>query len=265
MDELTDVTEAIETLESAVVRGPDPITRDDVLVTIPDADISEFQEAWDRQPDEKDWHWVAFEHYRDSGVGRSIPETHRWFIARGGVPEKTEALLVTFYKASSRHRWAERVQKWDTYQERLYQIARGEAVREMVARHEGQIEEALEGLMAPIRALNHRMEEDPDFMDTLSKGSINKLIGLANSAARTMPNLMSAERLARGMPTEVIGGTVDVNHVVKVERDHIGEVLDVLAGAGVLDGRGHGLSVGPVIDAEVVDDDPVSPEDLDEL
>ena len=114
--------------------------------------------------------------------------------------------------------------------------------------------------MAPIRALNHRIESDPDFIASLSKSSAAKLIGMSNSAARTIPNLMSAERLARGMPTAVVGGTVDVNHVVRIERDHIGEVLDVLAGAGVLDGRGHRLGAGEILDAEVVDDDPVPAE-----
>jgi hypothetical protein len=255
-DEITAVTEAMTHLEATLTRGPDPILREDVKVDVPDPT---FKEPWDRRPEETDLQWALFEHFRDSGSSRSPTKTYTWIRERGGYKGQ-KAGLKTVFKMSSVNRWAERAQKWDAYQERMYQIARNEAVRDMVLRHEGQIEEALEGIMAPIRALNHRIESDPDFIASLSKSSAAKLISMSNSAARTIPNLMSAERLARGMPTEVVGGTVDVNHVVRIDRDHIGEVLDVLAGAGVLDGRGNRLGVGEVVDAEVVDDDPVPAE-----
>jgi hypothetical protein len=123
----------------------------------------------------------------------------------------------------------------------------------MVARHQAQIETALDGLMAPIAALNTRMAKDADFLENLSQTSAKKLITLANSSARIMPSLMAAERLAHDMPTEMVGGTVEHQHTLKVERDHIGDVLEVLDRAGVLNGRGNGFGIGEVVDAEVVD------------
>jgi len=245
-------------LEHAIEQGPEPITRDSLAVPTPKADWSA---PWDRLVEEaKDTHWILFEHYRDSGLGRSIAETVRWFNEHGGTPEQATITLDGVYKISSRYRWNERVVSWDEEQERLYQLARSQATREMVDRHQDQIEEALEGLMVPIRALNMKLQNDPNFIEELSNTSAKRLITLASSSARTMPALMSAERLARGMPTEVVGGTVSVDHNLKVERDHIGEVLDVLERAGVLDGRGNRLDVGEVIDAEVVDVYPVPAE-----
>ena len=68
---------------------------------------------------------------------------------------------------------------------------------------------------------------------------------------------MSAERLARGMPTEIVGGTVEHQLVSTVDRDQIGEILAVLAAAGALNVGGGSLGTGEIVDAEVVEVYPV--------
>ena len=250
MDELEDLTEALDALDDAIDQGPEPVARSEIAV--PES-TTNYTAPWDRQPEDKtDFWWLLFEHFRDSGVGRSMPDTTDWYNDMGGTPVKTSITVQGLRLQSTKARWVERASAWDIEQERLYQIARAEKIREMVERHGDQIEEALDGLMTPIRALLHRIESDPDFIAKLSETSASKLIGLANAASRTMPNLMSAERLARDMPTTIVGGTVQHN-IEMVEVDHIGEVLAVLAGAGILDGPGNAFSVGEIVDAEVVE------------
>lgn len=249
-DELTDLVQAVETLDTAISQTSEPITRDDI--DVPEFS-NEYTAPWDRQPEDASEHaWMMFEHYRDQGPGRVIKQTMRWFNERGGTPSQPSISEVGIYNMATRNNWTDRVAGYDNERERLYQLARSEKVREMVDRHATQVEDAITGLMAPIQALNRRIQEDPEFIDTLSKTNPRDLIKLSNMASRTIPSLMAAERLARDMPTEIVGGTV-VHKIEAVERDHIGEILDVLEQAGVLYGSGYGLPVGEVVDAEVVE------------
>ena len=63
---------------------------------------------------------------------------------------------------------------------------------------------------------------------------------------------------------EVVGGKIDHQHVVAVERNQIGEVLEILGRAGVLADGGGGFGADEIIDAEVVDVHPVPAETDDE-
>jgi len=107
--------------------------------------------------------------------------------------------------------------------------------------------------MVPIDALTIAMSDNEEFIADLTNMDKKKLISLANLAARTIPSLMAAERLSRGMPTEIVTGVVEHQHVVSVERDQIGNVLEVLGQAGVLDVGNANSGTGDIIDAEVVE------------
>ena len=187
--------------------------------------------------------------------------THQHYaaIADQSTTKKIKTYNVNWlYQLSTKHRWKDRAYQWDQHEEAQYQLARSEAIRKMVDRHERDVSDAIEGLMTPIRALQLRIESDPDFLGNLSQASAAKLVDMANKASRTIPSLMSAERLARGMPTEIVGGTVEHQLVSTVDRDQIGEILEVLERAGALNvGRGS-LGTGEIVDAEVVDVYPVS-------
>jgi hypothetical protein len=114
----------------------------------------------------------------------------------------------------------------------------------------------------PFQALTEAMKTD-EFLKSLSTMKPARLIEVTNRAARALPSLMSAERLARGEATEIVVGTIEHNHNVSIGRDQIAEILGVLAQAGALpDGSAIGEFV-EIDDAEVVDVYPV-PADSDD-
>jgi hypothetical protein len=55
------------------------------------------------------------------------------------------------------------------------------------------------------------------------------------------------------MPTEIVSGVVEHQHVTSIDRDQIGEVLAVLGQAGVLNVGNPDSESGNIIDAEVVE------------
>ncbi len=244
---------------------------DDEPHALPKADVErfvpavttdvEYRQPWEQTEGENGFQYLLFSHYRDQGVGRTIAEVSRHFNSHpedlGGKDVKRVNPNYT-HQLSKKFNWKSRVLAFDNEQERIYQLARSEAIRAMVDRHETRIVDAIDSLMAPINALNHAISSDPDFVKNLSKTDARKLISMSNQAAKTIPSLMNAERLARGMPTEIVGGTIDHNHTVEIERDRIGEILGILADAGVLNDGLAGLGAGEVVDAEVVDVHPVS-------
>jgi hypothetical protein len=260
MSELDDAAEAVDVLDEAVSREMEHISRESVELAVVDV---EYRQLWDQQDGENGFQHQMFLYYRDLGLARTVTATHKHFASR--VDELANAKIKTLnlnwlYQISTKQRWKERVYAWDQFEEQQYQLARSTAIREMVDRHEHDITDAIDGLMTPVRALQLRIDTDPDFLGNLSQASAAKLIDMANKASRTIPSLMNAERLARGMPTEVVGGTVEHKLIEEVDRSQIGAILEVLDRAGVLnDGSGDSVS-GEVIDAEVVDVYPLPPE-----
>jgi len=266
MSEIEDMTDAAKALDESLAAELEPIPTSDLVVAESDTG---YQQPWDRLPAETDYAWELFTHFRDTGVRRNFHITAVWAHDNGlGKHEKKTLTkyrqVITKYR--ERHRWSDRVFSYDKEQDRLYQMARSEAIREMAIRHEGQIEKAINGLMVPIDALTVAMSDNDEFMADLTNMDKKKLISLANLAARTIPSLMAAERLSRtipslmaaerlsrGMPTEIVTGVVEHQHVVSVERDQIGNVLEVLGQAGVLDVGYSDSGTGDIVDAEVVE------------
>jgi diadenosine tetraphosphate (Ap4A) HIT family hydrolase len=107
--------------------------------------------------------------------------------------------------------------------------------------------------MIPIDALTVAMSDNEEFIADLTNMDKKKLISLANLAARTIPSLMAAERLSRGMPTEIVSGVVEHQHVKVVERDQIGAVLEILGQAGVLNVGIPDSGSPDIVDATVVE------------
>jgi len=266
---ISETRSAVKGVSDAMSQHVEPIDNDAILAKVkpPKNVLNDYMEPWDRQPDESDYMWDLFKHYRDDGLKRSYRKTQEWVMANRDLwadSKKVKAKLshtkpnISDY--SRKHNWRERVFKFDAEQERLYQIERSVAIREMADRHAVNIVEAIEMLMVPTRALSHAMESDPEFLAKLSTTNANKLVAMVTSASRTIPGLMSAERLARGMPTEIVGGIVEHHIVDAVERDQIGEILAILGQAGVLDDGGGDSGPGEIVDAEVVEVHPVSAE-----
>ncbi len=254
--EIGEAEQAVTVLENAVNQGPESIMTSELSVP----DLSEETGhiyPWDRQPEETDFGWALFCHHRDSGITRSLDKTVEamlekyppGYTTQGGINLNVASLKQRSYLFG----WSERTEAFDKEQERLYQIARGLAIREMADRHEETIVEAIGSLMVPIKALQLAMEEDEGFIKSLSKTDAKKLISMSNIAARTIPSLLQAERLARGMPTEIVSGVIEHQVTHTIERDQIGEVLEVLERAGALDDRSGSVDAGEIVDAEVVE------------
>jgi len=266
--QLDNVEEAVDELDEAVSQSIEDIDRDDLAVPAV-ASMNEWREPWERRDDESEYAWAMFCHFRDLGAKRThmqvveyaIHGLKRWDESKKGVPDDIylNRRRREVSNLGSRKEWAKRIFAYDAEQERLYQIARSEAIREMAERHEIAIEKAISGLLVPIDALEIAMR-DPEFVKSLSEKNASKLIDLANRASRTIPTLMSAERLSRGMPTEISGGKIEHEVIHRVERDHIGEVLAALGQARIVDDGGTGFGSGEVIDAEVVEVHSVSAE-----
>lgn len=261
---LDDVEDAVKTLDDAIGQTIEPLD-ETVLEVRPES--TEWANKWDRQEKESDYAWDSFSHFRDSGLVRSHEATLKHALSNAELLESATNAKPTpnaISMMSSRFRWRERVFAYDQEQERLYQLARSEAIREMAHRHEGIVEKAIDGLMVPIEALYEAIQTDPDFVKSLSKTDAKKLIDLANRSSRTIPSLMAAERLARGMPTEIVGGVVEHQVIHSVDRNQIAEVLRTLGEAGVLNVGGTDSFVGEIVDAEVVEVYSLPPEGYDE-
>lgn len=250
MNELDDVAEAVDRLEAAVERGIEPIERNSVELALVDVD---YRQPWDRAEQETGYEYQMFLVFRDLGMRRTTKGAWEAFVSEHVADGEKSPSLNKLYQISNKNRWKERAFQWDQNEEAQYQLARSEAIRDMANRHERDITDAIDGLMTPIRALQHRIENDPDFIGDLSQASAAKLVDMANKASRTIPSLMSAERLARGMPTEIVGGTVEHQLVTEVDRDQIGEILEILDRAGALNVGGGDIVSGEIVDAEVVD------------
>jgi len=253
------VEKAVDGLQDAFDQKLEPIITSELV--IPEiGPVPDHIYPWERLPEESDAGWAAFSHYRDLGLARSISSTSKWVCDETDLKDMSRQSLNN---RSIRYDWNDRVAAWDKEQERLYAIARNNAMRQMVERHEIQIVDAIDGLMAPIEALNLAILEDEDFIRSLSKMDARKLISLANTASRTIPTLMAAERLARGMPTEIHGGVVEHQVVHVLERDHIAEVLEVLDRSSAFDDRSADSGTVEVVDADVVEVHSVSAESDD--
>jgi len=261
-DPFSEVVEAVDTLNEAFDQTIEDLPRSKVVVddideeaivalTYPDSD---YRQPWDMRDDESSYEYQLFCAFRDMGLSRVLKNVEEYvYVNIDDFKTKRVPAYPQIYKVSRKHDWKERAASWDQHEEHAYQVARAQSIRAMVTRHEENIVEAISGLMMPIRALALRMENDPNFISSLSGKSVDKLITMANRSARTIPSLMQAERLARGMPTEIVAGTIDHEHTIAVEKDQIGDILAILGQAGVIPDTGPVIDVTEVTDASMVE------------
>jgi len=251
MREIVKMSEAAKRVEDAFNLHPEPVSDDELPVVdadsldqIPNVDLANlstaFREPWERYPDETDLAWNAFRTYRDLGLSRTymmVARDHGYSISSINLWSK-------------RFEWAMRAQAWDTAEDRVYQLARLEAVKAMAERHGTIIVEALEAMSIPFQALKLKLEVDPNTLEDLSERDTVKLLDTASKMARNMPGLMSAERLARGMPTEIVDIQGEITHTHEMKPSAIGEILAALKSTGAFelgtgDGTGDGTKPGP--------------------
>jgi len=240
MDEISDLTEAVGGLTDALGQSKEAVNGSALVPVTPDTIENEYQQPWDRLPDEAGDHWEFFRVYRELGPSRTYT----------AVAKATDRSPGGIARVAGRNDWPTRALAWDNETERLYQLARFEAIREMADAHAEQIGAAIESVMVTVEAFNMRLTEDPEYLENLST---KQFANLNLQSVNLLPKLQSAERLARNAPTEIIAGSVEVSHHFSMERDQLGEVFAVLEAAGALPRFGNGESSDEIIEAEVVD------------
>lgn len=164
---------------------------------------------WERREAESQQAWEAFATYRDMGAERSTAKV-------GQALSKSKALMDRW---SSTHGWVERVVAWDAEQDRVKRDAQLDEVEAMGRRHAQQGQALLQALMAPAISLLKRLSSDEHaaaWKAQLDKMEPIEALALISKAASHWPNVMKAERLARGESTERIDGKLTIETVTQI-------------------------------------------------
>ncbi len=214
-------------------------------------------ESWDRQYGESSDAYARFTIYRNLGPKRTLAAVARTLGLKG-----TNSLS----SQSIQYNWKERAENWDFYLEKIQQAEIAELQSRLALEQFDFASDALKAVNAPVKALLDRMEKDPDaVMAEFGAQDLTKLLRLAQDSIRLMPNLLSAQRIALGQPTDITERTENVN-VNYNDAQRIGDVLDVLNEAGVLDafvGKGGSGEIIDAEDVEVVDVGPIGESEAD--
>lgn len=190
-------------------------------------------DPWERQPEETDPAWEAFQTYRDLGPKeRSMRRTAE-------IVEKSETLMVRW---SGQWSWVHRAQEWDREVDRRRREAAVEAIEEMSARHARQAQAYLQALMQPAIAVLEKVREDPAFFRAMldNPQTAPRILELLARYASVMPTIANVERLARGEPTAIErreegpeGGDIARNVISDPETSALAQQLyERVAGVG---------------------------------
>lgn len=203
-------------------------------------------DPWEQMPGETDHQFNMFRHFLHSGYTRTRRATADEF----GVGRKRADGLARD------NQWERRVRAWDLERERIYAGERIDKVREMADRHAAVIQRGIEAMAIAFHPLVKRAAEDPEgFAEEVGELSIKSQFSLAIQAARVLPALMGAERLANDMPTEISAVHADVTGEVTIHsRDDLANLVGALAGINNLN----------IIDAEPIEPVDTRPHQLDD-
>lgn len=179
-------------------------------------------ELWERRPAESDEAFEAFVVYRDM----PLPRSQRGAAERLG---KSRQLLSQW---SMRHDWQDRVAAWDLEQDRQRREAMARENVEAGKRHAQIAAGALQAAARVNLAFLARLGDPGSQEAVLEKMGFTDLADLLVKVNRTIPRLVVAERLARGMSTESVehSGTIDT-YRRKAEGMTDAELDAFLAGA----------------------------------
>lgn len=192
-------------------------------------DVEQLPYPWERQPGESDQAWEAFTIYRDMPLGEA---SHRQVAAQLG---KAPQLM---HRWSSRWEWVERRQTWEAEQDRRRAEAMSNEQVEMARRHATNAAAYMRSLLTPAEELIKRIRSNNGSLD-LGGLSNRELVQLTVASARVFPQVMAAERIARGQsqgtqnllrPTKGMDGAVITN------EDQLKQVYAALEQAGLVPG-----------------------------
>ena len=188
---------------------------------------------WDKIPHESTKAYRAFCVYRDGGRKRS------YSYVRGRGVSMANSWPVDYM-------WTIRTRLYDEYVLAEEQIEQHKLKRETQKRHAEQAANALDGLMAPFKEYQRRIETNPGQLEEeMSALPTPKLLSTMQASGRVLQPLMNAERIAQDLPTEVVESHVQGQITVQDSPEALANVLGVLAESGVLDAL---IGTNPIIE-----------------
>lgn len=238
-----------------------PFVDPDVAMGTPDPSFSDFPhedsslpevipfsefEPWGMMDEETDRDYELFSYHRAQGLSRTQTATARHF----GISQ------VYVSKVATKRNWDERIRAWDEYREKLYTTEVIEGIKKMAKDHADIAAKGITALSSIFEAAIERID-DPRTKGELDEISFRGLLALAEKSARVIPNLMNAERLSRGLPTEISSQiVVHESKVTVTTTDELAEVVfglqDVLGKMGT-GGDSEVVDVEAIEEAELVD------------
>lgn len=164
----------------------------------PSADIEPFSEdePWGIMATETDREYALFSHYRSLGITRTRTATAKHFSIS----------TVHISKVSKERNWDARCRAWDDYREKIYTAELIMGVKEMAHKHAEIAREGVTALATTFEAIVSQLANEEDreqFLAQLAELPVKTQLAIAQRSAQVIPNLMSAERLSRGLPTEI--------------------------------------------------------------
>lgn len=200
--------------------------------------FSEF-EPWGKTNEETNRDYELFSYYRALGLSRTFSEVAKQFSISGTYVSRV----------ANKHDWIERVTEWDKYREKIYTTEVIDRTRKMAEEHAEISKKGVRALSIAFDELLTRIEnEDPVHLEEMKELPLRSLYAMVEKAARVLPNLMNAERLSRGLPTELSAQMViSENRVVLTTTDELKETLEVL---GMVIGNAQALEEGETIDLD---------------
>lgn len=218
---------------------------DALLKEVPD--YSEF-EPWGKMDGETDRDYELFVHYLARGLSRTYADTAR----HHGISQPYVS------RVANKNDWPDRVRAWDDYREKIYTSTVIEKTKKMAEGHATTAAKAITALSLVFDEILKRAKENPEaHAEELKELNFRGLFTMAEKAARALPNLMGAERLSRGLPTELTADIqVKENRVVIQTTEELAEIVAGLA--DVMDTGYEGDDEGEegeIINAEVIEEE----------
>jgi len=162
---------------------------------------------WEQQGDESEKAYGAFVRYRNMGRGSRRLEQ---------VALELEKSMTLIGRWNSAWSWRTRVMEWDREEDRKKVEVHWEDLEKMSRRHAGQAAATGSMLMGPAMAIFKMMQERPNLFFEYFQGGIDengntfidfdrmdRVVAMAMTAARILPQVHGMERVARGVPAEI--------------------------------------------------------------